>query len=58
MDNEIQDDNLIQELHELIERRGDDLLFGPALTIYAGAFAGTKDENQTLAELERLIMRQ
>lgn len=59
MDNENQDDNPIQELQELIERSGEEVakLFGPALTIFAGTSAGTKDEKQKLAELEQIIRR-
>jgi len=48
----------IEELQALIEGSGEEVarLFGPALTIFAGASAGTKDEKQKLAELERIIV--
>jgi len=59
MDKEDPDDNPIQELQELIEKSGAEVskLFGPALTIFAGPSASTKDEKHKLAELEQIIRR-
>jgi hypothetical protein len=54
------DDSPIEELQALLEASGEEIakLFGPALTIFAGASAGTKDEKQKFAELERIIVGQ
>jgi hypothetical protein len=45
------EDDPIADLQSLIESHGDDVakLFGPALTIFAGSSAATKDPKQKLA---------
>lgn len=57
MPEELEEDP-IEELKKLLESSGEEVakLFGPALTIYAGQTATSKDDKQKLGELERIIV--
>ena len=59
MSDQTPDEHPIEDLRKILGDAGAEVakLFGPALTLYAGALSGTKDDKQKRAELERLMAR-
>lgn len=59
MPGSIESDHPIEELKRILDEASPEIaeIFGPALTIFAGPSAMTKDENTKKAELERLILK-
>lgn len=59
MDAQLPEQGPIADLKANIDAAGPDIaaLFGPALTLFAGARSAQKEPKQKLAELEQLILK-